>query len=243
MRQFLLLICFCSAPSLLLAQSQEFVFPEPRPGSVERQAPALPDARPSSIPRSRGTFAPTSSRSRPTLPITFKECQEILESLNVIFVPIRDVRGPGQCGLTDAVEVSAFNDVRLLPPAPMTCLAAAATAQWLRNAVVPQARARFGSPVVDIRQISTYSCRSQPNGQLSEHAYGNALDISALVLSDGTTISVSSDWRRGGQRGRFLRAIARASCAYFSTVLTPLSDGDYQDHFHLDKGPWISCGA
>ena len=38
----------------------------------------------------------------------------------------------------------------------------------------------FRQPVVEIKQISAYSCRGmngQPEAHISEHAFGNALDI------------------------------------------------------------------
>ena len=46
----------------------------------------------------------------------------------------------------------------------------------------------FGQPVAEIRQISAYSCRGMngnPNARISEHAYGNALDIAAFMLAFG----------------------------------------------------------
>ena len=55
----------------------------------------------------------------------------------------------------------------------------------VRQAVQPAAMRWFGSPVAEIKQISAYSCRGM-NGQrrahISEHAFGNALDIAAFTL-------------------------------------------------------------
>ncbi len=46
---------------------------------------------------------------------------------------------------------------------------------------------------VEIKQISAYSCRGMngnPHAHISEHAFGNALDIAAFTLADGRRITV-----------------------------------------------------
>ena len=45
----------------------------------------------------------------------------------------------------------------------------------------------FGARVVEIKQISAYSCRGMngnANAHISEHAFGNALDIASFTLAD-----------------------------------------------------------
>ena len=207
---------------------------------VPTPTPSLPTPTPSP----QGTQAqtqtqPTGAATPPVLPAG---CFDQLKALNVIFVESPDIDGPGDCGLTDGVEVSGFDGIRLRPPAPMTCPVAVAIALWMRDSVVPEARNRFGQYVADVNQVSTYSCRSRPSGRLSEHAIGNAIDISGFRLGNNSRISIEPDWN-SGRKGRFLQAIAKTSCRYFSTVLTPLSDADHQDHFHLDRGTWVSCGG
>ena len=73
------------------------------------------------------------------------------------------------------------------------------------NSVQPAAMRWFGARVVEIKQISAYSCRGMngnPNAHISEHAFGNALDIAAFTLADGRRISV----RRAGRACRKSRA-------------------------------------
>jgi hypothetical protein len=63
--------------------------------------------------------------------------------------------------------------------------------QWITEAVQPAAMRWFGEPVVEIKQISAYSCRGMngnPRANISEHAFGNALDIAAYTLSNGRRI-------------------------------------------------------
>ena len=68
----------------------------------------------------------------------------------------------------------------------------------------------FNQPVAEIRQISAYSCRGMngnPNSRISEHAFGNALDISAFTLADGRRISVKDGWRGTPEEQGFLRDV------------------------------------
>jgi hypothetical protein len=65
--------------------------------------------------------------------------------------------------------------------------------------------------------------------------------VAALILENGAVISVLKDWGRGRQ-GKILKAIRRAACGPFTTVLGPGSDRFHRDHLHLDtargRGPY-----
>jgi hypothetical protein len=103
--------------------------------------------------------------------------------------------------------------------------------------VQPAAHKWFTQPVVEIRQISAYSCRGM-NGQrgarISEHAFGNALDIAAFVLADGHRITVKEGWRGSPEQQGFLRDVQAAACDQFTTVLAPGSNQFHYDHIHVD---------
>ena len=71
--------------------------------------------------------------------------------------------------------------------------------------------------------------------QLSEHSFGNALDVMGFVLTDGREISVMKGWRgRDPAEQEFLREAFVGACRYFTTVLGPGSDAFHYDHFHID---------
>ena len=109
--------------------------------------------------------------------------------------------------------------------------------RWLTRSVQPAAAAYFRSRVVEIREIASYGCRTRNNhgAAMSEHAFGNALDVAAFRLADGREISVLRDWWRGGPAERaFLQAAFAGACAEFYTVLGPGSDPYHSNHFHLD---------
>ncbi len=95
----------------------------------------------------------------------------------------------------------------------------------------------FGQPVAEIRQFSAYSCRTVnnlPGKGLSEHAYGNALDIAVFTLADGRKINVEHGWRGAPEEQGFLRDVQAAACQQFSTVLAPGSNVYHYNHIHVD---------
>jgi hypothetical protein len=123
------------------------------------------------------------------------------------------------------------------PTATLACPMVSALDQWVTGSVQPAAQRWFGQPVVEIKQISAYSCRGmngQPGARISEHAFGNALDISAFTLADGRTISVKNGWRGLPEEQGFLRDIQAAACEQFTTVLAPGSNVYHYDHMHVD---------
>ena len=95
----------------------------------------------------------------------------------------------------------------------------------------------FGVRVVEIKQISAYSCRGMngnPNAHISEHAFGNALDIAAFTLADGRRITVKGGWRGMPEEQGFLRDVQASACQQFNTVLAPGSNVYHEDHIHVD---------
>jgi hypothetical protein len=154
--------------------------------------------------------------------------------------PAQAIDGPGICGLTRPFKVSALQDgaVTLGTTATLDCSMTAALDDWVSTAVQPAARARFGVPIAEIHSMGAYSCRSmnnQPGARLSEHAFGNALDIGGFRLADGRDISIMRDWTRGDEGVRaFLQDIHAGACGSFTTVLGPGSDMFHYNHIHLD---------
>jgi hypothetical protein len=134
-------------------------------------------------------------------------------------------------------NVRANVPVEVKPTATLACPIVSALDQWIANAVQPAANKWFGSPVAEIKQISAYSCRGM-NGQvgarISEHAFGNALDIAAFVLANGHRITVKDGWRGSPEEQGFLRDIQSAACDQFTTVLAPGSNAFHYDHIHVD---------
>jgi hypothetical protein len=134
-------------------------------------------------------------------------------------------------------SVTTFGPVAMRPAATLACPIVSALDRWLADAVQPAAQRWFGARVVEIKQISAYSCRGM-NGNwhahISEHAFGNALDIAAFTLADGRQVTVKDGWRGLPEEQGFLRDIEAAACQQFSTVLAPGSNAYHYDHIHVD---------
>jgi hypothetical protein len=134
-------------------------------------------------------------------------------------------------------SVSAFGQVSMKPAATLACPIVSALDRWLTDSVQPAAMRWFGARVVEIKQISAYSCRGMngnPHAHISEHAFGNALDIAAFTLADGRRITVKGGWRGMPEEQGFLRDVQAAACQQFNTVLAPGSNAHHEDHIHVD---------
>jgi hypothetical protein len=143
--------------------------------------------------------------------------------------PLGPPRGPIATASAGPVEVS--------PAATLACPIVAALDQWIATAVQPAAMRWFGQPVVEIKQISAYSCRGMngnPNAHISEHAFGNALDIAEFDLADGHVITVQYGWRGTPAEQGFLHDVQSAACDQFSTVLAPGANVYHYNHIHVD---------
>jgi hypothetical protein len=135
------------------------------------------------------------------------------------------------------VPAPAAAVVEVKPSATLACPIVSQLDQWLATGIQPAAQRWLGSSVVEIKQISAYSCRGM-NGQrgapISEHAFGNALDIASFTLADGRVITVKNGWRGLPEEQGFLRDVHASACERFSTVLAPGSNVYHYDHIHVD---------
>ena len=133
--------------------------------------------------------------------------------------------------------LSVATTASVTPAATLACPIVSALDRWIADAVQPAAQKWFGQPVTEIRQISAYSCRGMngnPNAHISEHAFGNALDIAAFTLADGRKVTVERGWRGTPEEQGFLRDVQVAACEQFTTVLAPGSNVYHYNHIHVD---------
>jgi hypothetical protein len=136
-----------------------------------------------------------------------------------------------------ATPVLTAAPASLTPTATLACPLVSTLDRFISEHVQPAAARWFGQPVVEIKQISAYSCRGM-NGDsranISEHAFGNALDIAAFTLADGHRITVKDGWRGAPEEQGFLHDVQGAACEMFTTVLAPGSNEYHYDHMHVD---------
>ncbi|MCI4677622.1 extensin family protein [Rhodoblastus acidophilus] len=151
-----------------------------------------------------------------------------------------EIDGPSICGLTRPLKVTALQDGAVMFNSTQTldCSMVAELNQWLAEVVQPAAEARFRQKVVEIESMGSYNCRSmnhQFGARLSEHSFGNAIDIGGYRLADGRKITYVHDWTHGDQQTQaFLRDLHGGACQLFTTVLSPGSNPFHYNHMHVD---------
>ncbi len=189
-------------------------------------------------------------------PDAVEHCAEKLEAAGVVFsmgqLPLGQHRGNAfTCGANDAVVYrKGPTGVRLSPPALVTCRMALALIN-VEKLAQELAMQRLGSPVERIEHLGTYSCRKMVRFDwVSEHSYGNAIDIGAFVLQDGRRIAVKRHFGKldaapATDSARFLREFGEQAFDrnYVSVSLGPFWDALHTDHFHLDMARYRVDGS
>jgi hypothetical protein len=151
--------------------------------------------------------------------------------------PAPEINGPGSCGMNFPFKIQAAANgfVAMQPQATLGCPMTAALNRWVTEIAQPAALAWFGEQIVEVKQLSSFSCRRiGGSGTMSEHGYGNAIDVAAFTFQSGRTITVKHGWRGAPDERGFLRQIHAGACEVFTTVLGPGYDAAHHDHFHLD---------
>lgn len=200
----------------------------PASGDELPETMSPPPPRPKAIAKPEAKADSGVSRSE-------QQCRAELRKLGVEFKSLPAIRSGG-CRVSSPLEVSSLGggvDVR--PAATLSCPIALAAARYIRDTVRPAVRRELGNDLVAINQASGYVCRPR-NGtkKLSEHAFGNAFDLSALVLKDGTTYEIRAYGKTRPNHARLLKYLREKACGPFKTVLGPGSDADHADHLHFD---------
>jgi hypothetical protein len=133
--------------------------------------------------------------------------------------------------------MAAASSATLTPAATLACPIVSALDRWVGEGVQPAAMRWFGAQVVEIKQISSYSCRGMVGSGgsgISEHAFGNAIDIAAFTLADGRRITVQEGWHGTPEEQGFLHDVQLAACDNFNTVLAPGYNAAHYNHIHVD---------
>lgn len=204
-----------------------------------RDAPGLqrslrPSARPKNIRRivARADVSPRNDIAAVTGPRRGSVCGD----RGIRGQAIARIRGRiSGCGIDSPVKVTEVDGVKLSTPATIDCTTAKALKQWVHNGAKP-AVGRMGGGIKSLRVVAHYACRTRNNqagAKISEHGRGRALDIAAINLKNGTSLSVLKDWR-SNRKGAALKRMHKAACGPFGTVLGPNANKFHQDHFHFD---------
>jgi hypothetical protein len=193
-----------------------------------------------------GREKPQSSRSGDNMTSqSARQCLAGLKSKSVRFAGLPSKSFDGGCRMIDTIKLMDFGTPTTNLGA-MTCPLASSFTDWARYGVAPAAKHYLGSEVVKIETMGTFNCRAvngSRSGKLSEHAFANAVDVSAFVLRDGRRISVLNGWRGSSEEQAFLRRLHQSACKRFGTVLGPDYNAAHANHFHFDMAKSTSNGT
>ena len=174
-----------------------------------------------------------------------RQCLAGLKSKSVRFAGLPSKSFDGGCRMIDTIKLMDFGTPTTNLGA-MTCPLASSFTDWARYGVAPAAKHYLGSEVVKIETMGTFNCRAvngSRSGKLSEHAFANAVDVSAFVLRDGRRVSVLNGWRGSSEEQAFLRRLHQSACKRFGTVLGPDYNAAHANHFHFDMAKSTSNGT
>ncbi len=128
-----------------------------------------------------------------------EECMHVLKSTSAE-VDFLDPVKSSTCGLPAPVRLKSLGSSSRIvfdPPVETNCRLMAALYRWTADTLQPEAKKSYKSTVSRIVGASAYSCRNiyfLPTGNLSQHAFANAIDIGAFELADGRMVTILKGW-------------------------------------------------
>jgi hypothetical protein len=239
-----------------LAQEAAVPLPRERPEATDQSAVPLPRERPDAAaptPAVPAADAPASPDERAPAPTAIVvepaapprdyqvACPAVMngEVTAKALPPIHE----GQCGLQSPLSLEAVmangRSIPINAPVTTDCGMATALPGWVAD-VDSWLKAKENTEIESLIIGTNYACRNVNNaeaGNLSFHAFGDALDVSGFTLADGRTITVEPAWLGTEEQGsRIIRFAHDAACTHFTTVLGPEANALHHDHLHVDLG-------
>jgi hypothetical protein len=179
----------------------------------------------------------------PDSAIAGEQCLAALRTSNVEFETVATPVSNGTCQVDMPVRLLAVLTPRgrvMLPDKPtLNCRFARQFALWLSDAGAAVVSARMNTTLAKVSTGPGYECRGRngdASAKLSEHAFGNAVDITTIVTADGRTFLVSDAVVTNSAAFPLLRGLRTTACGYFTTVLGPGANAAHASHFHFDMG-------
>lgn len=230
------------------ASSSSVPLPRQRPGEIAA-AEAASSAEPSPASQPSPAWSSSSAEPTPLAPAAAEPpppprdyqvaCPALLSGqiTGRVLPPIHD----GQCGIQTPLELSAVTangrSIALNEKIVTDCGMATAFPAWVAE-IDAYVAAHDKTAIATINLSTSYQCRNVDNartGNLSFHAFADALDVMGFALADGRTISIAPGFNGTPAQGRDILHFARdAACTHFMTVLSPDADSYHQDNLHLD---------
>tara|TARA_Y100000114_G_scaffold148382_1_gene161298 strand:+ start:388 stop:957 length:570 start_codon:yes stop_codon:yes gene_type:complete len=150
------------------------------------------------------------------------KCTKRLDKLEVSYKSLGNITD-NKCVIKNAVVIKNFPNTKLSSPITVSCSMAEKLEDYFSS---------INADTVD--HLGSYNCRTISNSRvISEHSYGEALDISGI---NGK--SVQKNWN---DKDKPFKTAVEKACSIFSNVLTPDTDRAHYNHIHIDNG--ISFGS
>ena len=252
-------IALCALPALAQGVSPEPPMPRPRPADrappavTEQVPPAVTEQAP--LPAPEALDVPAVAAETPELPATpappaepeppkvyaphQTACPAVVAGLveAEALPPISE----GACVIGSPLNVTGVRvNGRMVPlssPATLSCATATQLPIWAAQ-VDGYLFAREDTTLAAIQSGTSYACRNINNsadGDLSAHAFGDALDVTGFTLEDGRTVALPAGWTDPlSAEGRLLRFAHDSACGIFMTTLGPEANAQHADHLHVD---------
>jgi hypothetical protein len=178
------------------------------------------------------------------------DCRNALRALGVTFVTPATTVSAGRCEVAEPVQLILWShggEAVSFPDAPiLNCSFALKFSQWLKAEGAPITRRSARSALAKLYTGPGFECRGR-NGdgtaKISEHGFGNAVDITFFKLADGRTVEVKDALNPMSPAYQTLAGFRSTGCKYFTTVLGPGTNAAHADHFHFDMGTHGKSGT
>ena len=131
-------------------------------------------------------------------------------------------------------RLSGFNDAKFSIKEPIKLYSTPTTTLSSPVTLSCSFAEAFGNWAADVgaknmTNMGGYNCRRIAGWMImSQHSYGNAIDISMI---DG--VSISDNWEQSAEK----------ACRHFTNILKPATNAAHHNHLHLDKGMGLPCWA
>jgi hypothetical protein len=242
------------AKKKLAADAQQTASIEVAPGKIDLpEVPKKPPVKTAMLPKpvlKPPVFKPSVLKPQVSPPVlnvmpddalSGDACIAALRKMKVDFVLQATPVVSGSCSVVEPVKVSSIGTgegrVKLPDQPLLTCGFAARFASWLTEKGEPAVQSATGSRIQSMGTGPGFQCRGRngdSSAKLSEHAFGNAVDIEYIKLANGQVIGIGDALNTGSKYHSVLATLRGAGCDYFTTVLGPGANAAHASHFHFD---------
>lgn len=222
--------------------------PPPRP-DLGAATPATPDVAEQENPaeaandeaaREEAALAAAAALRRPRFDeAQTRLCEQQLRATGALFEIIEPVgEDEAHCGADRGIALSSVAGIAVEPIVKVRCGMGLAFAEWAQKVVAPMARLYLDDEPSVIGTSGGYTCRwrrgGTDNAAFSQHAFANAIDVASIAFKKRSPLQIRLPEENGESERLFQAAIRCGGCAFFTTVLGPMSNEAHADHLHFD---------